>query len=151
MKNSINKITLVLIFLGGMFAFAQQGPPPHKKIKSLKVAFLTGELELTSEEAQAFWPIYNAHEEKMEDIRHRERMQFGKRGGQLATMTEAEASKLLASVQQLRKEKQQIEEQFVTDLKPILPSKKILLLFRAEESFKRRLIRQYRDNRGRRQ
>ena len=31
----------------------------HEKMKSEKIAFITTELELTPEEAQVFWPVYN--------------------------------------------------------------------------------------------
>ena len=30
-----------------------------EKIEAMKVAYLTNELELTVEESQAFWPVYN--------------------------------------------------------------------------------------------
>ena len=31
----------------------------HDKMMSEKIAFITTELELTPEEAQVFWPVYN--------------------------------------------------------------------------------------------
>ena len=34
-------------------------------IKALKVAHITEKLDLTEKEAQQFWPIYNAYDEKM--------------------------------------------------------------------------------------
>ena len=36
----------------------------HKKIESAKIAFITNELELTTEESAAFWPLYNEYEKK---------------------------------------------------------------------------------------
>ena len=42
-------------------SFAQKHD--KEKIKALKVAHITEQLDLTAKEAQAFWPVYNANEE----------------------------------------------------------------------------------------
>ncbi len=36
-----------------------------EKIEALKIAFITQKLELSSEEAQKFWPVYNQYENEM--------------------------------------------------------------------------------------
>ena len=36
----------------------------HEKIKSLKIAYLTEQLALTSSEAEKFWPIYNSFDQE---------------------------------------------------------------------------------------
>jgi hypothetical protein len=51
-------------------AFAQEDPSelPEKKqqnIEALKVAFISKELDLTPEEAQKFWPVYNQYSKEM--------------------------------------------------------------------------------------
>ena len=38
----------------------------HERIQALKVAFITEKLELTPEEAQQFWPVFNAIEKQKE-------------------------------------------------------------------------------------
>lgn len=66
-------ILLVLVFLGG-FANSQepQQPLDEKKlqdIEALKVAFISKELNLTPEEAQKFWPVYNQYSKELKEIR----------------------------------------------------------------------------------
>lgn len=39
------------------------------KIQALKIAFITEKLQLTSAEAQQFWPVYNAYEKEIEELR----------------------------------------------------------------------------------
>ena len=46
-----------------------QGPPPPKNIQALKVAFITRQLNLTAEEAQKFWPVYNTYSDAVKKIR----------------------------------------------------------------------------------
>ncbi|MEB8347550.1 hypothetical protein OO010_15985, partial [Flavobacteriaceae bacterium KMM 6898] len=70
---SINKniATLVLLLLITVVSFAQDRPD-REKIKALKVAFITERLDLSSKEAQLFWPIYNEHEANMDALRVKE-------------------------------------------------------------------------------
>ncbi|WAC02058.1 hypothetical protein N7U66_20040 [Lacinutrix neustonica] len=40
-----------------------------EKVKVLKIAHITEQLDLTAQEAQAFWPVYNANEDAREKQR----------------------------------------------------------------------------------
>ena len=80
----MNKILLIISFI---FAFlangvsAQAGHPPKGKadttknslgaerVQALKVAFITKQLNLTSDEAEKFWPIYNDYQDKRDAVR----------------------------------------------------------------------------------
>lgn len=48
-----------LLTLGG--GMAQQAPAAEEKIESLRIAFLTRQLNLSTDEAQRFWPVYNSY------------------------------------------------------------------------------------------
>lgn len=50
-------------------AQAQQDKPDFKDIEMLKVKFLTDKLNLTLEEQQKFWPIYNDYQREMNSLR----------------------------------------------------------------------------------
>ena len=39
------------------------------KIKKMKISFFTDQLDLSTEEAQQFWPIYNHHNDRYEDLK----------------------------------------------------------------------------------
>jgi len=150
MKLTMNKKLLIFpVLLWGMMAMAQQRPPGHERIRTLKIAFLTERLDLSPKEAQVFWPIYNAHEKKMEEFRHFERRELGGRFNHLADLSDAEATTLLVRYLELMKEKQVVEETFIASLKGVISPKKTILLIKAEEDFKKRLLQQIRRNRGR--
>ena len=66
MKKIYFILTMILTSLG---AFAQQEEQLEGKkqqdIEALKVAFISKELQLTPEEAQQFWPVYNQYSNEM--------------------------------------------------------------------------------------
>ena len=56
-------------------------------------------MELTPDEAEKFWPIYNAHEEKLHELRKKERKEiFEIIKGDFDALTDAEANLLLDRV-----------------------------------------------------
>ena len=50
---------------------AQEGDAPHNggKLKAYQIAFLTKKLNLTPEEAQRFWPVFNKYEDEIRTTR----------------------------------------------------------------------------------
>ncbi len=145
--NWMNNILFICILLMGFQLKAQSGPV-RDRVKTLKVAFITERLSLTSKEAQAFWPVYNEHEEKLEAIRKRERTELRGRAAQVSEISESEASKLLSQYVSLQQEKSQAGQELVENLREVISAKKIIMLFKAEEDFKKRLLQQYRKRKG---
>lgn len=145
----MNKRALILYFiLFGTFLTHGQGSG-RERIKSLKVAFITEQVGLTSEEAQQFWPIYNEHEETMENIRRKERAELHANIARAQELSTKESNDLLDDLLTLQFDKQKAEREFLSELRTVIPSKKVLLLVKAEEDFKRQMIHQYRKRRGR--
>lgn len=64
--------TLMIVLLGLTgFAFAQEQQPDPKqeeKIQALEIAFISRKLDLTPEEAQKFWPIYNDYKKEVRQV-----------------------------------------------------------------------------------
>jgi len=60
-------IVLILLLTIGSFGMlkAQDG----ERLQALKIAYLTKKLDLSPEEAQRFWPIYNKYTEEIRNIR----------------------------------------------------------------------------------
>jgi|TARA_R110000744_G_scaffold20424_7_gene53557 archaellum biogenesis ATPase FlaH len=123
--------------------------PVRNRIKTLKVAFITEQVGLTSKEAQQFWPIYNEHEETLENMRRKERMELYANISRAQELSTNESEKLLDNLLALQFEKQKAERDFLSKLRTVIPAKKVLLLVKAEEDFKRQMIQQFRKRRGR--
>jgi hypothetical protein len=59
----MKKIIYILAFITcfGVKSFAQEDKKNTEKIEALKIAYITKNLNLSPEEAQRFWPVYNKY------------------------------------------------------------------------------------------
>jgi hypothetical protein len=146
----IKKLLLLLIVFISVNSFGQDGSLIRKKreqIKSLKVAFITEELELTPDEASKFWPLYNSYEEQQKQIKKEKIKGYMDRmdSDSVNKLSEKEAATMLAQMESSEEELFQVRRKFVTSLKAVISPIKILKLKKAEENFNKRLLQQYRD------
>lgn len=147
MMNIYKLIIILPLLVISLHSSAQKGPG-RERIKTLKVAFLTERLDLSRTEAQQFWPIYNENEEVMEAIRREERSQIRERDFDINSLSDEEASALLTEFLKIKKRKEFAEQKFLTQMRSVISDKKIILLIKAEEDFKRRLLQQMRNRRN---
>jgi hypothetical protein len=141
------KISL-LFFLGALLSFAQtnEEQDQFKKIKSYKVAFFTEELSLSTDEAANFWPIYNQFEQAQISM-WRGMRKRGEELGDKSSLTESQAKNQLEIFIDERTAEHKRTMKLYKDLLEVLPAKKVLLLPRAEENFRRKLMRMHRERR----
>ncbi|MEG1238098.1 MAG: sensor of ECF-type sigma factor [Flavobacterium sp.] len=141
-----------LLFLVSFSFYAQNDKADDKreKIKAYKVSFLTTELELTSTEAEKFWPIYNTYDDKQYELRHNKMKTYLRKldDDNLSSLSEKEAAVLLSQIESTDKELYLLREKYTANLKKILSAKKILKLKKSEDDFNRKLLKQYRDKAG---
>ena len=146
----ISKILPLIIAFTSLNIIAQDGPFIRKKkeqIKALKVAFITYELSLTSDEATKFWPLYNAFEDKQQEIKRQKLKAYLERSDEdsFDKLSEKEANSMLVQMENTEEELYQLKKKFISNLKGVISPIKILKLKKAEENFNRKLLQQYRD------
>lgn len=131
---------------------AQPGKPDGSKkreeIEAMKIGFLTRKLSLTPAEAQAFWPVYNTYNSelrKARDTHHAERKSLKKKDEEL---TDADAEKLIDNEIKFRQQELDIMKKYHNEFKSVLPVKKVAILYRSEDDFKRELLERIREKRG---
>lgn len=132
-----NKITYILLFLISFhLGWGQQNDARKEQIKSLKIAFLSQKLALTSDEAEKFWPIYNKYEEKILAIKLEQLKQ--KRAGKNAT--NEEALKLLEKNEEMDYEVLALKKKMRAELIPVIGAEKVITLEKLEHEFRKKLM-----------
>lgn len=139
-------LSFLLIFLLGFSALAQDKNESREKIKSLKIAYLTEQLALTSSEAEKFWPIYNAFDKEQHDLRGKQRSEMRtafKNNGNIESINEKEAEKLINMRLEIDKQMQESQKDFIEKIRSVISNKKILKMQIAEMEFSRNLLKKY--------
>lgn len=112
----------------------------REKIESMRVAYITQKVNLTTQEAQAFWPLYNEMNNKLNTARKAFRQEYNKDTNyDFATDKEAEAY-LNASLS-LKQKEYELYKEYYEKMRKVLPIKKLAAVRHAEEGFKRELIK----------
>lgn len=146
---TIKKLFPYLFLLLSVTIYGQNERLKEKKdqIKAMKVAFLTSELNLTSVEAEKFWPVYNAYDDKQFELRYQKMKTYAKKlnDGSLDNMSDKEALAFLNQIESTDEEQCLIRKKFNSALRNILPPTKILKLRKSEVDFDRKLLQQYRN------
>lgn len=141
------KIITLLLLLVGSIVFSQEQEEKREKIKTLKIAYITEQLELTTTEAQKFWPIYNSYDEKQFTIRHTKmRGLISKiKDKGIDSLSESEAKTIVGQMESYEEELYYLKKQYIKDILKVLPAKKIIKLKKSEDEFNRKLLRQFKE------
>ena len=115
--------------------FAQVGSK-KEKIEALRVAFITQKLNLTTDESQKFWPVYNEYQDKLRASRKEFRSQSN------TFTTDKEAQDYLDAELLLKQREYSLYKEYYEKIKKTIPLKKVAQLREAEEDFKKELLKQ---------
>lgn len=118
----------------------------HEKIKAEKVAFITNRLDLTVEEAQNFWPLYNEMENKMKEIKKQHKCSQKDMKEKASAMSDMEMEELLISIMEDKVKMAQIEQEYYLKFKKVIPVKKVWELHVAEKDFTHELLKKLKEN-----
>ena len=141
-------ITLLLVFVCTI-SFGQDFERKAERVKALRVAFISSKLDLTSQEAEKFWPIFNKFDEK-QIVLHKQKRQlmFKLKPENTAGISDSATLKLLNESENIDSDMQNNKRQFVKDLQGVISPQKILLLKKLDEDFKSTLLKQFKKRQG---
>ncbi|NND09446.1 MAG: hypothetical protein HKN87_23985 [Saprospiraceae bacterium] len=114
------------------------------RIEAQRIAFITEFVDLTAEEAQAFWPIFNAFRKDEKALKAEKEPAKSP-----IDMSDQEAHDHIQHLLSIERKLLDRRELFVEQLQDVLSSRKIMRLFRAEKKFKERLLRAINQRRNR--
>jgi hypothetical protein len=144
MKRGVVVLTVMMI-LSSFVVSAQN--PNLEKLNSYKIAFFTQKLNLTPQEAEKFWPLYNDNQDRKNKIQV-ERVQmtrdFVQNG---ASMSDKELTEMGDKYFGLEVKEAALSQEFYNNMKVALPPLKILKFYQAENQYKLVLLNQLQERR----
>ena len=149
MKKLILFLGLTLLTVS--YLFAQHGMKPDddwiQKIKAEKVAFLTTKLQLTPEEAQNFWPVYNEFENKRFELHMQRREMEHKTMENTDDMSDDQLKDLSAKYINLFQKEADLMKEYNKKFFKVLPAEKVVMFYDVENDFRSHMLREYRKKR----
>jgi hypothetical protein len=144
MKLKLFPLLLVFLLTFAVNISAQTGNKQHdsrRRIETRKIAFLTDKLQLTVAEAQIFWPLYNEYQAKRNKCLSGKREVMSKYRKNKSTLSDAQIEKISDEIVALNLKEAQLKQEYHSKLKKVLPIKKVLRLYQAEDQFKTLLLK----------
>lgn len=134
-------LLLFALFLS-LQGFAQGNASKKEALEAMKVAFITQKLGLTPEEAQVFWPIYNQYETELDALRKKRKDEKVSAMDDVSKVNDKELEKVVDGEIIFRQQELDIIKKYHAQFKKILPIKKVAMLYKAQEDYKKELLKQ---------
>jgi hypothetical protein len=145
------KNIVILLLLFPTVLFSQNKEQRIERIKALKVAYISEKLDLTSIEAEGFWPIFNQFEDKQNQLQKQKKQLIKQSNPENAsTLSEKETYQIIQEEDKIDSETQNNKRKLVKDLQGVIPNQKIIMLKNLEVEFKQKLLDQIKNHKERR-
>lgn len=142
-KHIIQTLAIMILLTFTTSLGAQKKMEKRKeKMEALKIAYITEELDLSQEEWQIFWPIYNEYNKE----KSHEKMEALKLKYENNTNS---ADEILEELMKIETEEFERKHSYMHKLKDQLGAEVVLKMNHLEQQFKHRLLRKFKD-RGKR-
>lgn len=132
----MKKIFLLIIGMALMnHLYGQPAGSQDDRIEAFRIGFITEKLQLTPEESQHFWPLYNEYRRKQKELRNRDT-----RIKDIGLMSDSEIEKYIDNQLANAQAEVELQKKLYLDLRHVLPVRKIARLVTTERDFNNRLI-----------
>ena len=133
--------TILIALLCPLFIFSQNiSDEKRKKIEIQKIAFITKSLDLSSEEAQVFWPVYNNFSDEMKSIKEKIRENMSSMRKDRSSLTEKQVGEIMEQKFKMEQMVLDIKVKFNKEFQKVISNKQIAALYHAEKEFKKELL-----------
>lgn len=101
-------------------------------IQLRRQAIVTAVMDLTPKEADAFWPLYREYRLEMSKVGDRVAKLLVQYSEQYDTLTDAQAANIMKEWLSVEKAKTGVKSKYVSQFQKILPARKVMRFFQAD-------------------
>ncbi len=138
--------TLLAIILP-LSVFAQKhhemSEEDKEKIKAIQVAFLTDRLNLSSEQAKDFWPIFYEYSDKKANLRD----EMKNKNDSFRTLSDQELNTALDAYLELHQKEIDLDKAYKDKFLAVINHRQLAELYAAEHRLKRIILKEFRKRR----
>ncbi|HLN21454.1 MAG TPA: hypothetical protein VK213_10220 [Bacteroidales bacterium] len=141
-------LALAITIVTSLSLFAQN--PNQERLNAYKIGFFTKRLELTSSEAEKFWPLYNDYQAQKIQVQT-ERLGLMRTFNQAgSTMSDEELATLGDKLVGTAVKETELAVAYHAKLKKLLPPEKVIRYYQAENQYKTQLLNELQNRPGNR-
>src|SRR5688572_21292977 len=134
--------TYFLLFALFAIAFSAQaqgkhGGKRHDKIDAARTAYLTDKMNLSQEQSQKFWPIYNEYEAKRKELRHKAHP-FKKQN--IDALTDAQLKEQLNQMFDARLLEINLDKEYAEKFQKVISVRQLAAMYKGEKEFMKVLL-----------
>lgn len=141
-----SKVILYITISLLVFACKPKQEKSEEKLKEEKVAFFNQKLDLTTQESEDFWPVYNEYWKRKNQIYDDKRTAMKYCSKNIDRMTNEEIIKYADMYINFQKQESELLIEFNEKFKKVLPPKKVFLLYKTDYEFKTYLLQQIKNS-----
>ncbi|MCF8247498.1 MAG: hypothetical protein K9J37_20915 [Saprospiraceae bacterium] len=148
----MKKLSFAILFMLAFVAVSmaqpgQRGEKAQEKMEAFKIAFFTEKLQLTPDESKAFWPLYNQFENERDAMKDK----FDLDGQRFELLADKEVEAAIMQHFDMEEQMVKLRRDYVRRFMEVLPIRKVAMLQRIDNDFKRALLEEIKKRRDARQ
>jgi hypothetical protein len=142
-------IFTALVLMGlSVMVWGQEGRPRFREnmesMQAERVSFLTTKLQLTVDEAEKFWPIYNDYLKKREE-QFMARQKAMPRSFDPEKATDQDLERMLTNMLDEDVKLAELKKEYFLRIRQVIPVRKVMMLHRAEQEFMNHMLNRIRE------
>ncbi|MBY0245816.1 MAG: hypothetical protein K2Q03_10205 [Sphingobacteriaceae bacterium] len=137
----------ILIVMFAMPFFVSAQAKHNEEIEALRVGYFTQKLDLSADDAKIFWSIFKEYQKEQMALRNfcmKDMIRY-KKVEQIDELSDSEVSAMLQKESDFKQKDFNLERKYYTKFKNALNIKTVAKFYIAQESFKRELLKKYRE------
>jgi hypothetical protein len=134
----MKKILIIVLVISSFTSYAQNNQSAKAKLEAARIALITERLELTPEQAQAFWPVYNEYAEQRRNIQMEYRSK--RQGLDLNQLTDEQQRAMLQGRMEEKQRQLDLENKYSERLMNVINARQLMALKRAEDDFRSMIL-----------
>lgn len=148
LQKTILTLAIALFSFYGLSQTGADRQTKKDKIEQLKIAFITKELELSVDQAEKFWPVYNAKDEAIREEKKSRRQKSNDLKTNFETLSEADIEKKATEILDSEIAEVKLEKEYTEKIAGIIGYKKAVQLLSIERRFKKELLNKLNQRHG---